>query len=85
MDSSLGARRWDMADRFWVREGGFAGGVIGFRGTEFCWLGAMEVASEPLGDPASSRMVMFDCEADMVERLDRLGSFLSSVGLDLDL
>jgi hypothetical protein len=65
-----------MADRFWVLEGGFVGGVIGFRGAEYCWLGAMEVASEPLGDTASSRIV--DCEADIVERLDRLGSFFSS-------
>lgn len=79
-------RRWDAADRVWVLEGGFVGGVVGFRGTEYCWLGAMEVASDPLGDPASSRMVTFDCEADMVERLDRLGSFFSSVeDLDLDL
>lgn len=68
-----------MADRFWVREGGFVGGVKGFRGTECCWLGAIDVASDPLTDSAPiSRSVTFDCEADIVERLDRLGSFLSS-------
>ena len=75
-----------MADRFWVREGGFVGGVIGFRGTECCWLGAIDVASEPLTDSTPiSRSVTFDCEADIVERLDRLGRFLSSEIFVLDL
>lgn len=52
---------------------------MGFRGTECCWLGAIDVASDPLTDSVPiSRSVTFDCEADIVERLDRLGSFLSS-------
>lgn len=56
---------------------------MGFRGTEYCWLGAMEVASDPLVDSVpTSRTV--DCEADIVERLDRLGSFFSSESFVLD-
>jgi hypothetical protein len=43
----------------------------------------MEVASDPLGDSApTSRTVTFDC--DIVDRLDRLGSFFSSDDLVLD-
>lgn len=61
-------------------------GVMGFRGTDCCWLGAIDVASDPLADSAPiSRSVMFDCEADIVDRLDRLGSFLSSETFVLDL
>ena len=56
---------------------------MGFRGTEYCWLGAMEVESDPLVDSApTSRTV--DCEGDIVERLDRLGSFFSSESFVLD-
>jgi hypothetical protein len=73
-----------MADRFCVREGGFVGGVEGFRGAEYCWLGAMEVASE-IDSASISRTVRLDCEADMVERLERLGSFFSSELFVLDL
>jgi hypothetical protein len=43
----------------------------------------MEVASDPLSDSApTSRTVTFDC--DIVDRLDRLGSFFSSDDLVLD-
>lgn len=68
-----------------MREGGFVvGGVIGLRGTVYCWLGAMEVASDPFVDSAvASRTVMFDRCGDKVERLERLEGFFSSV-LDLE-
>lgn len=68
-----------------MREGGFVGGVIGFRGTVYCWFGAMEVASEPFADSTpASRIVAFDREGDNVERLDRLLGFFSSEVLGLD-
>lgn len=61
------------------------GGVIGFRGVVYCWLGAMEVASDPFVDSvATSRTVTFECEGDIVERLDRFGNFFSSEALDLE-
>lgn len=42
------------------------------------------MASDPLVDSApTSRAVTFECEGDIVERLDRLGSFFSSEDLDL--
>lgn len=74
-----------MDDRAWFREGGFVGGVIGLRGAVYCWLGAMEVASDPLTDSApASRTVTFDREGDIVDRLARLEGFFSSEVLDLD-
>lgn len=61
------------------------GGVIGLRGAAYCWLGAMEVASDPLVDSTpASRTVTFDREGDIVERLDRLHGFFSSEVLDLE-
>lgn len=74
-----------MDGRTWFREGGFIGGVIGLRGAVYCWLGAIEVASDPLTDSApTSRTVTFDRTGDIVDRLARLEGFFSSDVLDLD-
>lgn len=45
----------------------------------------MDVASDPFVDSAAtSRTVTLECEGDIVERLDRFGSFFSSEILDLE-
>lgn len=74
-----------MDDRICVREGGLIGGVIDLRGVVYCWLGAMEVASDPSIDSApASRMVPFNRDGDIVDWLVLLDGFFSSTVLDLE-
>lgn len=61
------------------------GGVIDLRGAVYCWLGAMEVASDPSTDSApTSRTVPFDRDGDIVEWLDFLDGFFSPAVLGLE-